>query len=188
MYLFEWWTVSVLTRELFLYLFPELRSNQGNKHKNNTRVSAETVRHESSYIILFLTQHNESINDDLHTSFPCFTLTLFLLLMTSQSIADVLTIITWIMISNSLDIHFIQGNVHSRLCKKIHYIIWYESDRCKIQIKIWITKDTPYSHRQSMECLFEKEIIRYILYQWFKISFVIPNKMKLNINLLHYQF
>ena len=30
---------------------------------NNTRVSAKTVRHKSTYIILFLTRHNESIND-----------------------------------------------------------------------------------------------------------------------------
>ena len=36
----------------------------GNKHKNNTRVSTETVRHESTYIISFLTWHRESINDD----------------------------------------------------------------------------------------------------------------------------
>ena len=39
-----------------------------------------------------------------------------------------------------------------------------------------------------MECLFEKEIVRYIFYQWFKISIVIPNKIKLNISLLHRQF
>ena len=43
--------------------FPELRRNEGNKHQNNTQVSAETVRHMSTYIILFLTWHNESIND-----------------------------------------------------------------------------------------------------------------------------
>ena len=38
----------------FWCLFLELRKN--------TRVSAETVRHESTYIILSLTRHNESIN------------------------------------------------------------------------------------------------------------------------------
>ena len=27
---------------------------KGNKHKNNTQVSAETVRHQSTYIIYFL--------------------------------------------------------------------------------------------------------------------------------------
>ena len=44
----------MLTGGLFLCLFPELRSNEGNKYKNNTRVSAETVRHESTYIFYFL--------------------------------------------------------------------------------------------------------------------------------------
>ena len=55
MYVLELRTVSALTRGLFWCL---------NKHQNNTRVSAETVRHESTYIISFLTRHNESINDD----------------------------------------------------------------------------------------------------------------------------
>ena len=32
--------------------------------KKHTRVSAETVRHESTYIILFLTRYNKSIDDD----------------------------------------------------------------------------------------------------------------------------
>ena len=37
----------------------------GNKHQNNTRVGAETVRYEStSYIISSLTRHNEAVNDD----------------------------------------------------------------------------------------------------------------------------
>ena len=31
--------------------------------------SVETVRHESTYIILFLTRHNESINEDKNTIF-----------------------------------------------------------------------------------------------------------------------
>ena len=54
-------------------LFPELQSNEGNKHQNNTQVSTETVHHMSAYII-FLTWHNKSINDDkndnLYTSPP----------------------------------------------------------------------------------------------------------------------
>ena len=91
MYVLEWRTISALTRGLFWCLFPELRSNEGNKYQNNTRVSTETVRHESKYIILFLTRHNESINDkndDLYTSSPCLTRSVFVLQMTSQSIAD----------------------------------------------------------------------------------------------------
>ena len=61
MYVLEWQTVSAVTRELFS-LFPELRSNEGNKHQNNNRVSTETVCHGSTYSILFLTRLNESIN------------------------------------------------------------------------------------------------------------------------------
>ena len=64
MYVLEWRTVSVITRGLFWCLFPELRSNEGNLHQNNTWLSTETVCHESTYIILFLTWHTESINDD----------------------------------------------------------------------------------------------------------------------------
>ena len=76
MYALEWRTVSTLTKGLFWCLFPELLSNEGNEHQNNTRVSAEIVRHESTYIILFLTRHNDDKNDDLYTSTPCLTLVL----------------------------------------------------------------------------------------------------------------
>ena len=34
--------------------FCELRSNEGSKHRNNTQVSAENVRHSSTYIILYV--------------------------------------------------------------------------------------------------------------------------------------
>ena len=51
MHVLSWRTVSVLTRVFFLYL---LLSNSGNKHKNNLLVSAETVRHSSAYIILYI--------------------------------------------------------------------------------------------------------------------------------------
>ena len=87
MYVLSWWTVYVLMRVLFWCLFSELRSNEGDKHQNNTRVSALTVRHKRTYIILFLILHKESINDakneDLHTSSQCLTCSLYVLLMTS---------------------------------------------------------------------------------------------------------
>ena len=96
MYALDLRTVSALMRGLFWCLFPELRSNEGNKHQNNIRVSTETVCHESTYIILFLTRHIEFIiddkNDDLYTSSPCLTRSVFVLLMTSQSIANDVTI------------------------------------------------------------------------------------------------
>ena len=41
--------ISALTRVLFWCLFPSLLRNWGNKHQNNTLVSAETVRHSSTY-------------------------------------------------------------------------------------------------------------------------------------------
>ena len=92
MYVLAWRTVYVLTRVLFWCLSPGLRSNQGNKHQNNTRVSAWTVCHKSTYIILYFTRHNESINDvenqDLHNWSPCLTCSVYVLLMTSQSIGD----------------------------------------------------------------------------------------------------
>ena len=59
-------------------------------------IFAETVHHETTYIILFLTWHSESTNDDkndiLNTSFSCLTHYIFLLLMTSQLITDDFTI------------------------------------------------------------------------------------------------
>ena len=132
-----WWILYVLTRELFWCLFPELCSNKGNKHQNNTRVSALTVPRESTYIILFLTRHKESINDDknddLHAStrvtLPRFTFCWWRhnrLLMTAQW-TDNCDAITWIMISNSLDIDFIHGDIQGRSCKKITCPWWDSS-------------------------------------------------------------
>ena len=34
-------------------LFPQLRSSDGHKHQDNTRVSAYEIIHDSTYIILF---------------------------------------------------------------------------------------------------------------------------------------
>ena len=56
MYELSWRTVSALTRVLFWYLFPSLLCNSGNKQQSNPLVSAETIRHSSSYIILYLFQ------------------------------------------------------------------------------------------------------------------------------------
>ena len=129
--------------------FPELRSNEENKQQNNTRVSAETVHHSSTYIILFLTRQNESTNDDKTTIFTHrsrVSLTWFSfwwwchnwLLMTSQW-PDNCDAIAWIAICNTLDIDFIHGDIHGRSCKKLSYLIdlchhWFRSswlDNCK---------------------------------------------------------
>ena len=95
MYVLAWRTVYALTRGLFWCLFSELRSNEGNIPQNNTRVSAYTVRHKSKYIILFLTRDNESINDAKKTGssriIPCLARSLYVPLMTTQSIGDDVT-------------------------------------------------------------------------------------------------
>ena len=98
-----------------------------NKHQNNTKMSAETVRCESTYIILFLTRHDKSINNNKTTTFthrPRVSLARFSfcwwrhnrLLMTSQW-PDNYDAITWIVVSNSLDINFIRGDIHGRPCR-----------------------------------------------------------------------
>ena len=78
------------SRKDYFCLFPKFWSNKGNKNKNNTRVSAKTVRHESTNIILFLTRHNESTdddkNDELYISSPCLTHFVFVLLITSDDV------------------------------------------------------------------------------------------------------
>ena len=96
-----------------------------NKYQNNTRVRAETVRHESTYIILFLTRHNETKNDDkdddLYTS-PRVSLARFSFcwwrrnrLLTSQW-PDNCDAIKRVVISLVID--FIQGDIHGVSFKK----------------------------------------------------------------------
>ena len=81
-YKIEWRTVYVLTRGSFGVYFPSW--------------AALAVRHESTHIILFHTQTNESIPDDKneehHSSSPCLTRSAYVLLVTSQSVADDVTI------------------------------------------------------------------------------------------------
>ena len=86
-----------IRRDLCMYSSDELFQHSENKHQNDTRVNTETFCYESTYITLSITWQNESINDDknddLYTSFPCLTRSVFVLLMTSQSIADDSTMI-----------------------------------------------------------------------------------------------
>ena len=96
-----------------------------------SRVCTEAVCHSSIYIILFLIWHNESINDDKMTIFTyCLRVSVTQLslcwwrhnwlLMTSQW-HDNCDVITWIMISNLLDIDFIHSDIHGQSCKKVSY-------------------------------------------------------------------
>ena len=52
-------TVSALTWVLLWCLFPSLLRNTGNKHQNNPFVSAEAVRHWSTYIIIYIPSRYE---------------------------------------------------------------------------------------------------------------------------------
>ena len=54
MYVLSWRTASALTRVFFWCLFPLLLRNSENKHQINPLLSAETVRHLSTYIILYI--------------------------------------------------------------------------------------------------------------------------------------
>ena len=51
MYILSWRSVSALTRVSFWYLF--------NKYKSNPLVSAETIRHSSTYIILYISYRRD---------------------------------------------------------------------------------------------------------------------------------
>ena len=153
MYVLEWRTGSTLTRGLFWCLFPKLWNNKGNWYQNNTGVGTKTICHESTCIILFLTWHSESINDDKTTIFtdrPRVWLAWFSfdwwchnrLLMTSQ-FPDYCDEITWIEISNLLDINFIHSNIPSRSCKSmdiVHFSVFYGG-----LANVWHHKQIDYS-------------------------------------------
>ena len=98
-------------------------------YQNNIRVSAETVRHDSTCVVSFLARHNGLINDDTTSTFthrPRVSLARLSScwwrqnrwLMTSQRPHNC-DATTWIVISSSLDINFIHGDIHDRSCKKI---------------------------------------------------------------------
>ena len=97
-------------------------------------------------LFILHTQHNVSINDDnsddLCTSSPCLTHSNSFcwwrhnrLPMTSQW-PDNCGAITWIMISNSLDIDFTWGDIHDRSCKKDQYLTWRKNSQVSVILKV----------------------------------------------------
>ena len=87
----------------------------------------------STYIIIFPSRHNESINDDKKTIFICcsrvshahFSLCWWRhnpLLMMSQ-LPDNCDAIMWIVVSNLSDVDFIQGDIHGLSCKKCMFFV-----------------------------------------------------------------
>ena len=128
-------------KRVTLVYFPELRSNEDNKHQDNARASSETVRHaECTYIILFLTRHNETINGDkirrtsrIDSVSPCLSI----------YSADDPTINyralydcdagTWKVIFNSLYTNFIHSYIHGWSGKN-HWIINYSFQWCHARV------------------------------------------------------
>ena len=112
----------VYWRVLFWCLCAELRSNEGNKQQNNTPPSAYTVRHDNTYIILFLTRHIKPTYDDKRRSSHIDSASQLLLLRFVDHVLiycwwchkaitwpDNCDASTWKVISDSLDIDFIHG-------------------------------------------------------------------------------
>ena len=128
MYVLEWWTVSALTRGLFWYLFPELRSNDAINTKRTLRwARKQFVTRVHTLFYFFHEKTNPSMTTEtmIFTHRPRISLARFSfcwwrhnrLLMTSKW-PDNCDAITGIVISNSLDIDFIHGDIHGRSCKK----------------------------------------------------------------------
>ena len=110
-------------KKVVLVLFHELRSNERNKHQNNTRGGAWAVRHESAYIILFLTRIHKWRHNRQSSHIAPVSHSLALRSADDVSIADDVTkpdnydARTWQVTSNSLDFDFIHSDIHGRSCK-----------------------------------------------------------------------
>ena len=105
MYGLEWRTVYALARGLFWC--------------SNSRSCINSSSRESKhYVISYATY--ESLNDDENNDPHSSTHPVYVLLTTSQSIADGVTITdngdarTWNVISNSVDIDFVHGDIYGR--------------------------------------------------------------------------
>ena len=110
MYVLQWRTVCALTRGLFWCLFSELRSNIYIIFFSYTtyRIHKWREKRRSSYIASV--SHSLGLRSADR------------LLMTSQWLENC-DAITWKVISNLLDIDFIQGNIHRRSYKN-YFIIF----------------------------------------------------------------
>ena len=110
-------------------------SNEGNKYQNNNRVrwaqkKFVTRVHTLSYFLHDVTNPQMTIKMTIFSHHPRVSLARFsfcwwchnrLLIMSQWS--DNCDAIKWIVISNSLDIDFIHGDIHGRSCKKYQSII-----------------------------------------------------------------
>ena len=75
-------------------------------------------------VIMYYKPTDDDQAHDLHTSTPCLTRSVYVLVMTSQSMAQCITgprncyAGTWKVMSYSLDIDFIYGDIQGRSCRK----------------------------------------------------------------------
>ena len=126
MYVLTWRTFYVLTRGLFWCLFPELCSNEGNKHQNNTRVSAAHKQFVTRVHTLFYFLHDITNpwitlkqGSSLRSS-VCLTRLLYVLLMTPQSMEDDVTMTTQLWRDNvTSDMWLVRYRFYGGSCKKI---------------------------------------------------------------------
>ena len=109
--------------------------------KNNTRWMniqfVTSVRTLFDFLHDIMTIRQVTIKTMIFTHRPqCLTRSVYILLMTPQSIDDVtmtrqFDATTWIVISNSLDIDFIHGDIRDRSHKNYH--LWKESNWIPLQ-------------------------------------------------------
>ena len=133
MYVLEWQTVSALTRAILVFICEATREIK-------TKITVLWAQkqfvmrvHALFYFLHDIKNPSMTVKMTIFTHHPHLSLVHFSfcwwrhnqLMMTSQW-PDNCDAITWIVICNSLNIDFIQGDVHGRLCKKTQFsMTWY---------------------------------------------------------------
>ena len=102
-------------------------------HQHNTRVNAYSVRNDSRVIPFLKDIMNPymKIKRRFSQIDTCFASSVYVLLMTSPSIADAVTI------SSSLDFDFTHVHIHGRSCKKWNFITCAQTSQqiCRFTIQ-----------------------------------------------------
>ena len=124
MYVLEWWTVSVLKRNFFI----------NNKHKNNTQASTNNSSWECIHYLISYTTWKIRKWWQKWRSLHIVPVSHLLILRSADDVTidcwwhhnnwDNCDSITWIVISNLLDIDidFIHDDIHGWLCKKTFFL------------------------------------------------------------------
>ena len=150
MYVLGWRTVSALTRGYFGVYFPICEATR----EINTKITPEWAQKQFvtrvqtlSYFLRDITNPWTTIKTTIFTHHHRVSLALLSLcrwrhnrlLMVSQW-PDNCYAITWIVISNSLDIYFIHGDIHGRSCNKIFFSLVF-----KVKYSVWFNSVDEYS-------------------------------------------